>query len=157
MTAERIQELFKTLGKLVFIDQLGRGQAADLKAAIVALQQQHAAAVGTSDQYAALQLFVSPAVANSRPIVQALDRLALVARGAAENFIRSLAGELGQSSALSATSLLSALRQEMVDESQSVLADGLFHTYCMSKWGIALPTAAVTPTIADTLVTVELQ
>jgi hypothetical protein len=148
--------VFETLGKLVFLSQLGAGQADALRAAIVAVQQQNAAATLAADPYAALNLFVGPTVNNSRTIIQSLDRIALVAKSAVENFMRSIAGELGASATLSPQTLLSALATEMTSAEQTVEAEGHFYRYALDNWSASLPTAEEDATISDDLVTAEL-
>lgn len=157
MTADRFQEVFATIGKLIYFNQLGTEQATDLKSALVAIQQQTASATLATDPYAALNGFVGPTVANSRNIVQSLDRVGLVAKAGVENYVRSLAGELGAAPTLTPSSLLSALAEAMTDAEQTVVEGGVIFQYILDRWSVSLPTAdEEDATISDELVTAEL-
>lgn len=153
MESNRIQEVFRTIGKLLYIDDIGESYATGIKAAVVALQEQTAAASGAADPYAELQSFIGPALNSTRPVVQSLERLPLIARAGVDSYLRAIAPELGQNASTTPATIANALRGQMVSNDDSVEPSGAFADYFTSNYAVALPTDDPA-TVPDTLITI---
>jgi len=139
MDSTRIQNLFRVFGKLVRLDELGDVYASGIKAHAVASEQQHAAADDAADPYGELTLFVAPLVRTVVPVAQALDRIGMIAKSAADNFIRVVGPELGQPSNAAPATILNALKTAMQASSQTVHPSGKFFLWFRDTYGVSLP------------------
>jgi hypothetical protein len=156
MTTNRIHEVFKTLGKLIHLDHIGRQQAADLKAAVVALQEQNAWTDG-ADRYAELEAFLSPTLTTTRPAVQSAERVALSAQAGVEAYLRAIAPELGQPPNTTATDLAAALGTRISSAGETITQAGGFDNYVGQTWAVLLPTAdAANATIPDAWINLDI-
>lgn len=155
MNSNRIQEVFNTIGKLLYIDQQGDTYADALKDAVVALEQQHVSASGSADPYNELQLFVGPSLTSVRPIVMALDRVGMVAKASVDNLLRVVASEVGCTMSDPPATILAGIRADMLSAGEDVAPSGSVWRYFFSNYGVQLPTDP-NPSIEDTIITVSI-
>lgn len=155
MNDDRINEVFRTVGKLLYLNELGVAYGSGVKAAIVALQDQTASASGSANPYAELQNFIGPMLNNTRTIVQSLDRVPLVARSGVDTYLRAIAPELGETIGTAPATIATALKEAMVSAAQFVEPSGAFADYFNDNYSVALPSNEVA-TIPDSLISITI-
>lgn len=153
MDSSRIHEVFRVAGKLIALGQTGEQYAEDIKAHVVATEEQVVAASGSPDPFAALLSFTVPLVGSMRNITQGLDRIPLVARAGLDNYLRTVAPELDESASAPPATLVNALKSAMQAAGDSVEPSGSFADYFMGQYAVALPQDE-DATVPDSLITI---
>lgn len=153
MNSTRIQEVFKTFGKLINLDRnYGTPYASGLRSAFTAVQRQIATATNAADPYDELLTVVYPLLNAARSIVQGLDRLPLTAKAGVDAYVQIIGSELSQANGTPPATVLSALASTMTSAGQTVAPSGTFYKYFFTTYGVQLPQSG-SATISDGLIT----
>ncbi|HEV2294567.1 MAG TPA: hypothetical protein VGR35_11990 [Tepidisphaeraceae bacterium] len=152
MTPDRIRELFKIIGKLIRLGEIGAAAASGVKDHLVAVQEQFAAASGSKDPYGEMSSFLVPTLTNSRPPTQGMDRLTTIARSGADLYLSAVAAELGLPANSPAASVMAAIKTAMQAHAQQVPPSGAFYTFALTGYAVQLPQGNP-PTIDDGWIT----
>jgi hypothetical protein len=157
MTSARIIEIFKGIGKIIKLSDLGVADASGVKAQMVATVQQFGAQAGGADYWDDYTQVVGPLQERMKPTVAALDRIPAVAKASVEAYLRTIAPELNQSASASTTAILDALKAQMVAAGRTIAPSGnQFYNYFRNNFGYAaLPTSG-TPNIPDSWITISI-
>lgn len=152
MNATRIQTLFKTFGKILKLADIGVVNASGVKAHLVNTERQFSAGTDSLNPYAELITFAQPMMRSVQPVTQALDRVPMIAKAAVDNYVRAFGPELLQPAASAPATVLTALKSEMVAQSQTVATSGIFWRYFRDTYNVEFPQSG-SPTIGDGLIT----
>ena len=157
MTSARINEIFKGLGKMLYLSNLGVADASGVKAAMVATVQQFGAQVGGTDLYDDVIGVVVPLQTRVQPTVNALDRIPSLAKASVESYLRVVGSELGMSATATVTSILDALKTQMQAAGRTIAPSGnQFYNYFLNNFGYAALPTNVSPNIPDSWITVSI-
>jgi hypothetical protein len=146
MTGNQIQTVFKDLGKLIKLAEIGDTFAQSLKVHLMATNDQLTDA--TLDSYELYRLVVMPTQTSMNRVVSLADAILARAKLAVENYLIVLAPQVPVSPSASAAVKLTALKNAMTANTQSVEPSGIIYSFINDHWGVQLPTNA-TPTCLD--------
>jgi hypothetical protein len=155
MNGSRIKDVFAGLGKIIALADIGAADASGCKAHLVATLQQFGQQAGGAEQFDDFARVVIPLQTRMQPTVAALDRVAVLARASAADYLRVIGAELGQPAAAATSSILDALKASMIAASLTVAPSGAFASYFASAFGYTgFPTSG-DPEIEDAWVSSE--
>lgn len=157
MTSARINEVFKGLGKILYVSNLGVADASGVKAAMVATLQQFGAQAGGTDYYDDVMSVVVPFQTRVQPTVSALDRVPNLAKASVDTYLRVVGSELGVSPSATFTNILDALKTRMQANGRTIAPSGSqFFNYFQNNYGYAALPVSGTPNIPDSWITVSI-
>ncbi len=152
MNAQRIQTVFRTLGKLIRLSDMGVANASGVKAHLAAVERQMTAYDDSADPYRELTTFLAPLVRSFQPVTQSLDRVSMMSKAAADNLLRAVASEFSQPTTATPVAVVNSLKASMLTNAQTVAPSGRFWRFVNDNYSIELPQAS-SPTVNEEWVT----
>jgi hypothetical protein len=153
LTPSQTYEIFKIVGKLIFLSNMAPPQVTAFKKAAMGLVDQ--GIDGDAEEFEWHQQVATPATAAVSSVNAALAQVPTDARASIESYLsRFVAPLVDVSVGTPAATVIDTLVGAMGGE--TVVAGGQFATYFEDTWGKQLPTAEFgSETIPDTWVTSE--
>lgn len=153
MTSERIEEIFKNIGKVIRLGEIGAADASGIKTHMVHTVKQFADNAGADDLYDDLASYITPFNQRVAPVVAALERLEGIGTTTVQSYLRVIAPELDEPANAPAATVLSSLAARMTANSMTIAPSGAFWNYFHQRFAFASFPSAPSPTIPDNWIT----
>lgn len=153
MDIVRITEVWKNLGKVVRLAELGEVYASGTKAHATALHAQFSQDASGADDYLPIQIYLVPTQQKINPVAAALDRLKGICKSSAESYLRTLAAELELSASSLTPTILTELAARMNANSGTIAPSGKFWSYFRDEFAFTSFPQAQSPAIPDSFIT----
>ena len=152
LTVTQVQNIFKVLGKGIFLSNLVMTHALAYESLMMGLAAQ--ANAGTSSAFDGFQSVVVPANTAIKGIITKVSGGTAAAQTINENYLTNVvAPMLGMDITAVVTDILDALRSQIVTNGQYITTAGLFDTYIRAAWSYtSIPTSG-SSSIPDSYVT----
>ena len=153
MDIDRIEEIWKQLGKLVRLRELGEVYASGVKDHATALHVQFSQDAAGADDYLPIQTYLVPTQQKINPVAAALDRLRGICKSSAEAYLRTLTAELALGASSPTATILTQLAARMDANSATIAPSGKFWSYCRDEFSFTGFPQAEPPAIPDSFIT----